>query len=230
MNRRICDGIRAGLLFLLAAGSLTGCILIPNPTPQPATSTPTPADSIIPPTATVLGTVMNETATALPTEPTAANTQAASPTSTYLPTRTNVPAPTPTWTSTPSPTPFPYALQPGTPAYVANFAYPQKGCDWIGAAGQIFGADGKPQINLIVVVSGIYGGQTIDALGITGTGAGAAYGPGGYEVQIANQPRATTGQLTIQVFDLDNRPLTEAVAFNTYQACDKNLIIINFAQ
>ena len=55
---------------------------------------------------------------------------------------------------------------------MANFAYPQKGCDWIGAAGQIFGADGKPQINLIVVVSGIYGGQTIDALGITGTAIG----------------------------------------------------------
>jgi len=224
--------ISVSLILVLMALLMGGCILIEEPTPQPATTTPTPSDIIIPNTATPQGTVVIDTATILPTNTSVADTPV--PSATPLPTQTATRVPTatqtPTATNTPSPTPFPYRLQPGSPAYINNYAHPQAGCNWIGVAGQVFGQQGVPQPNLVVVVKGFYDGKGIDAVGVTGTVAGDIYGPGGYEVPFSNKLLATQGKLTVQVFDISGNPLTEAVAFDTYTSCSKNLIIINFSQ
>ena len=102
--------------------------------------------------------------------------------------------------------------------------------DWIGVAGQVFGTDGEPKTNLVVVVRGWFGGVKNEVVAVTGTVAGDIYGPGGYEAVIGDAPQATQKQLSIQVFDLDGHPLTAITRFDTYDACDKNLIIINFSQ
>ena len=223
----------------LAAGLLSGCILAYEPTPLPLTATV--RVTVVPNTATVLPTIIVPSKTALatltpiasPTNtsiPTKTATSAPSPTNTSVPTKTATSKPSPTATFTLTPTALPYSLQPGTPAYIKNFAYPAKGCNWIGAAGQVFGADGKPQLNLVVVVKGVYGGKPIEMIGVSGTIAGDIYGPGGFEVQIGSTPLPTKGQLSIQVFDLEGNPLTDAVVFDTYSDCGRNLIIVNFSR
>jgi hypothetical protein len=220
------------VLLAMAALVVNGCILIEEPTAQPATATATPEDIIIPDTATPQTTAIIETATALPSDTPAADTPV--PSATPLPSATATNTATATQTATlirtPTPTPLPYSLQPGSPAYISNFAHPQAGCNWIGVAGQVFGPQGVPQTNLVVVVEGLYGGKVINAVGVTGTVAGDIYGPGGYEVAFSNTLLATQGMLSAQVFDLSGNPLTEAITFDTYSSCAKNLIIINFSQ
>ena len=223
----------------LAAGLLSGCILVYEPTPLPPTSTM--GVTSIPNTATMLPTIIVASETPLPTRtptasptntsvPTNTATSSPSPTNTSIPTKTATLKPSPTATFTKTPTALPYSLQPGTPVYIKNFAYPAKGCNWIGVAGQIFGADKKPKLNLVVVVKGVYGGKPIEVIGVSGTIAGDIYGPGGFELQIGNTPLATKGQLSVQVFNLEGNPLTKAVVFDTYSDCTRNLIIINFTQ
>jgi len=99
----------------------------------------------------------------------------------------------------------------------------------MGVAGQIFGADGKPQLNLVVVVKGKLGKNNLDLAGVSGIPEADIYGPGGYEIQLADKPSASTQSLSIQVYDLNGNALSDAYAFDTYPDCTQNLIVINFA-
>jgi len=223
MNRK--TNHTANILFTILISSLviSSCVLIEEPTPQPATDTATPADVIIPNTATPPATMVVDTGTPLPSDTPQADTPM--PTSTPLPSLT----PTNTATFTPSPTPVPFALQTGSPAYIQNFAYPEDGCDWLGVAGQVFGGEGEPLVNLVVLVTGTYDGKTIEMIGVTGTVSGDTYGPGGYELVLSDTPMDTTEQLVAQVFDLDGNPLSDVVPLDTFANCDSNLIILNFS-
>lgn len=197
---------------------LTGCYLIPleTPTPEPATSD---------------GAQASATNTLVP-----AFTDTAAPESTATftgtPARTSTPSHTPTAqetsTSTPVNTPVPFALQADSPVYIQNFVHTEAGCDWLGIAGQVFGEDDSPQINLVLVVQGTLGQTSIDMTGVTGVPEAHVYGPGGYEIILADMPVETDQMLAIQVFDLNGIAQSEPVVFDTYADCDKNLVIINF--
>jgi hypothetical protein len=117
-------------------------------------------------------------------------------------------------------------VQPDTPSYLQNFAHPDKACNWMGVAGQAFDKTGNPVLNLVVVVDGVVSGKALDLLGMTGTAR--AYGPGGYELVVGNKAVVSSGPLTIQLFDLAGKMLTDAFPFNTVADCKKNLILINF--
>ena len=62
------------------------------------------------------------------------------------------------------------------------------------------------------------------------TGLAPQYGQGGFEFTLANQLIATTGTLWIQLLDQQNLPLSERIYFDTYNDCEKNLVIIYFNQ
>jgi hypothetical protein len=156
--------------------------------------------------------------------PSAVETNTAAP----LPTYTLVPTVTIEPTATSTPPPAIYFPQPGTPAYIANFAHPSNGCNWLGVAGQVFGPDDLPVLNLIVSVKGKLGSTVVDAFSMTGLAEGDPYGPGGYEIKLANQTYSTSKNLAIQVFDLNAKPLSSPLTFDTFLDCGKNLIIINF--
>jgi len=166
--------------------------------------------------------------------PGSGGTQTTMPTDTLSATGTSIPTelPTalPTETSTPQFTtiPFPFILQPGIPAYIENFAHPFEGCDWLGIAGQIFDWDGTPLMNKVVMVTGDIEGKAVEIIGVTGVPEADIYGPGGFEIQVADHVFASEKALAIQVFDLDGIPITGSVLFDTFTDCEKNLIIINF--
>lgn len=162
------------------------------------------------------------------TDPAATNTPDAEATGTTV----ISPMPTLTVTETPVPTatqtPFPLILQTGSPAYIQNFAYIEAGCNWLGIAGQVFDAEGKTINNLVVNVKGNFGQVMIDEIGLTGVPEADIYGPGGYEIKIADKTLDSENVLEVQVLDIHGNSLSNALQFKTYSDCEKNLIIVNF--
>ena len=141
---------------------------------------------------------------------------------------TSTPVISSTLTPTATQTPFPLILQSGSPAYIQNFAHLDAGCSWLGIAGQVFDADGKTINNLVVNVKGSIGQTLIDEIGLTGVPEADIYGPGGYEIKIADKTFDSENTLLIQVFDIQGNNLANTIPFRTYSDCEKNLIIVNF--
>lgn len=119
-----------------------------------------------------------------------------------------------------------YKVQDGTPIFIQNFAHASAGCQWMSVAGQVFDSTSNPAKNLVVNISGTLNGQTIDLLGVTGNAE--QYGAGGYDIQLGTTPIASTGTLSIQLFDLSGKPLSEKMSFDTSADCSQNVVLINF--
>lgn len=141
--------------------------------------------------------------------------------------------PTHTHTVTSSPTATlepqnPFALQAGSPAYVANIAYPEEGCNWMGVAGQVYDSTGAPIVNLGVHLTGTLGEENIDILAITGTAP--QYGEGGFEIVLSDSPMVSSGRLSLQILSDDGQPLSDKVYFDTSSDCSENLVLINMVQ
>jgi len=141
--------------------------------------------------------------------------------------------PTLTFTATASPTATekpdnPFGIQAGSPAYVANLAYPELGCSWMGIAGQVYDSTGAPIENLGMKLTGILNDAEIDVLAITGTAP--QYGQGGFEIKLADEPVASTGSLSLQLLSDDGQPLSDEIFFDTSANCEKNLILVNLEQ
>lgn len=211
------------IIFILLCLSLTGCYLIPLEIPTPVA---TATDSEI---------QLTETETGEPEDtptPTQKPSETLAPTETEVvietATATEIATATETATATYTSTPVPFTLQADSPVYIQNFAHTDAACDWLGVAGQVFGEDGSPQINLVLVVKGTIGQTPIDLTGVTGIPEADIYGPGGYEIVLADTPAQTDDSLSIQVYDLSGNALSDPVSFDTYSDCDKNLVVINF--
>ncbi len=169
----------------------------------------------------LVSTVFTPPATATPAPPPEGVTPSAVPSPTPHPaTQTALPS-TPTTSSA-----MPFAVLDGSPLFSPAFLHADLGCAWMGAAGQVFDMDGKPISNLTVRVAGTAGGSPVDALGITGAADG--YGPGGYEVKLADQ--AVAGVFRIELRDAEGKALTEPFSFETSGRCEQNLGVINFVQ
>jgi hypothetical protein len=137
-------------------------------------------------------------------------------------------------TQTPEPTPEPistvvvyeYQLQEGSPAYIENIHHPDRGVNWMGVGGQVFDSVGNPVERIVVVAAGTLGGEPIEVLGMTG--AARQYGPGGYELQLAQRLIQSSGTVTVTLYDLAGNVLSEAVAIDTFDDPARATIIVNF--
>ncbi|MBN2084632.1 MAG: hypothetical protein JW748_05360 [Anaerolineales bacterium] len=141
--------------------------------------------------------------------------------------RTSGPTDTPVYNLNPQDTPkpfFPFIVEGGNPTYSAS----PKGCSWLGVAGAIYDLSHNPLDNLLVQLQGKLSGNTIELEQITGQ---AAEGQGGgFEFQLADEPVLSLNALRIQVLDGNRNPISDKIVFNTYAACDKNLITVVFIQ
>ncbi|MFH2103444.1 MAG: hypothetical protein ABIJ39_08855 [Chloroflexota bacterium] len=169
-----------------------------------------------------------------------------SPTIVPLPTRTRAPE----WTPIPSNTPFSLGLgtqstgegdttlTPGPTStsmpVTVNISYlnsttyhPDSACNWMGVAGLAVDKNNNPILYLTVHLSGMLNDQQVDYYSLTGTATN--YGPSGFEFVLGNQPVASTGTIWIQLLDgQSNLPLTEKVYIDTYNDCERNLVLIRF--
>jgi len=145
----------------------------------------------------------------------------------------NTPSPTetPVLPTDPTPTLVPdvwYIIQPGTPLATYNTPHAAAGCSWLGVGGQVFGADSVPVLGLSILVGGTLDGYRVGSLG--NTGMETNIGEGGYEITLADYPVDSSGTLWIQIVDSIGKPLSEKVAFDTVNDCERNFILINFIQ
>lgn len=218
-------------LVLIATVGLIGYFLILysnpqiglNPFPPPtmpvlanvATTTPTPPR--LPPTWT-------PTAKATETMRPSATPSMEAPSPTVAPTNEIIPTFALTDTGE-----YPYQVQ-GLPAAMANTVFhPGESCDWQAVAGTVVDLQGKPVVGVLVRLTGVYHGRTIDMNTLTG-GASAWYGESGYEFFLGSEPLSTSNTLAVQLVDQALMPISPRVVFNTYEECNKNLILINFKQ
>jgi len=218
-------------LVLLVTVGLIGFFLVLYSNPQIGLN-PFP-----PPTMPVLANVPTSTPTPPRLPPTW--TPTLKPTETMRPSATAVadtPSPTMVSTSEFAPTfaltdtgEYPYQVQ-GLPAAMANTVFhPDESCEWQGVAGTVVDLQGKPVVGVLVRLTGVYHGRTMDMNTLSG-GASAWYGESGYEFFLGSDPIATSNTLAVQLVDQALMPISPRVVFNTYEECNKNLILINFKQ
>lgn len=127
---------------------------------------------------------------------------------------------------------MPVVLHEGSPQYIPSTSFhPDLGCNWLGVAGQVIDVDGAPVLGLIIEVGGLLDGKRIgNPTLLQATGLATAYGDAGFEVKLADEPIASEGTLWIQVLDQAGLPLSAKISFDTFQDCERNLIVIYFKQ
>ena len=132
----------------------------------------------------------------------------------------------------PTETPFSgyyaFALQNDINAIQSTLFKPNYGCNWIGVAGQVFDLQGRPVMGVRVWLRGTYNGKRVDLLSLTLESS--PYGPSGFELTLGDTPLNSTEKLSIQLLDQANIPISDRVYFDTFEDCQKNLILINFKQ
>jgi hypothetical protein len=157
-------------------------------------------------------------------------TETPRPSSTLAPTSTSftiVTAP-PTLKPTKPPLGYPFVLQRGSPVAVANIYHPEWGCNWMGVGGQVVDMNGDPLLGLIIKLSGALTGVHLPEHMTSLTGVALNYGRAGFEFTLADHPIASKGTLWLQLLDQSLIPISDKVYFDTYESCEKNLIIVNF--
>ena len=230
---------RSGNLFwnLLTLFTLIGVILVvvvvaylfqyPNSPLNPLPPAPLPEVLVLP---TATPTLRSLPATWTPTVPLPANTP--EPTATIDVPLVTVTAVEGELEATPEPTDasgnYAFELKSETVALDGKIFHPDWACNWLGAAGQVEDLQGRPAKGIRVVVGGTLNGSRVDMNSLTGTAL--QYGPSGYEFRLADAPVASSGKLWVQLLDQAGLPLSAKVYFDTVDACDKNLILINFKQ
>jgi hypothetical protein len=158
------------------------------------------------------------------------------PTNTPWPTNTLVPTSTPIGadTDTPGPIntagPMGFELQPGDPSAIPARAYhPGIGCNFMGASGQALDVRSNAVEGLVVQLGGSLEGRLFETQ-VTLTGL-VASGDGRYEFTISDHPISSKQTLWVQLFDQSGLvAMSDKIFFDTYDDCERNLIIINFKQ
>ena len=134
----------------------------------------------------------------------------------------------PAATETPFSGYYAFVLQNDINAIESTLFRPNLGCEWIGVAGQVFDFQGRPVMGVRVWLRGTYDNKRVDLLSLTLESS--PYGPSGYEITLGNRPINSNDQLSIQLLDQAGIPISDRVYFDTFEDCQKNLILINFKQ
>ena len=142
--------------------------------------------------------------------------------------------PTLTMTFTPTVTPSPtLELMPfiliGEPEYMSSaLLRPSLGCEWLIIAGQVWDLQDAPVQGLTMHLYGELGEYAIDRYALTGSAT--TYGESGYEFTLENLLINSQDSLFIQLVDSNGIPFSHPYALETFNDCQKNLILVNFKQ
>ena len=177
------------------------------------------------PSETAIAAVTDDPAFPAPPSATLTRTGTLEPTATLTLTST----PTPTVTTTPTPEVYPFVLI--GEAEMMNYALIRPGlsCDYLIIAGQVWDLQDVPVTDSATVhLFGTLGGFTIDRFALPGSAQ--VYGESGYEFVLEGLVVDSVDSLEIRLEDTNGLPLSAAYAIQTYQDCQKNLILVNFKQ
>jgi len=121
-----------------------------------------------------------------------------------------------------------FVIQEGAPIGMPNWAHQEEGCNWLGVAGQVFDLNGDPIMDLIVEAGGTLDGQPM--LGLSLTGVATAYGPGGYEIQLADHVIASHGTVWLQIKNDAGDLFSGNIYIERFADCAANLLLLNFVE
>jgi hypothetical protein len=169
--------------------------------------------------------------------PTWTPTPTAEPTMTFTPAPTHTPTSTPTLLVLPSPTETPSLTPTAQPRFTlvggvrhlrAGSVVSGRTCAWMGVGGNVTDLEDNPVTGLTVLLGGEYEGKAIRMTATTGTAS--AYGAGGFEITIANDPNPSRETIYLQLFTPGGTAISDRFFFRTYDECDRNLIRMDFTQ
>jgi len=124
---------------------------------------------------------------------------------------------------------YPFVLK-SNPIPMSNLVFhPDGDCSWQGIAGQVQDMQGRPVRGLSVHLIGSYNGRAVDMTTLSGA-AQAWYGESGFEFVLGTTPLDSKDELYLQLADQGMVALSAAVPVETFSACDKNLVLVNFKQ
>lgn len=138
--------------------------------------------------------------------------------------------PTLTPTVTPSPTLelMPFILI-GEPELMSSaLLRPSLGCEWLIIAGQVWDLQDAPVRGMTLHLFGELDGYEIDRFSLTGSAT--TYGESGYEFTLENVLVDSQDSIFIQLVDSNGIPVSHPYELETYNDCQKNLILVNFKQ
>lgn len=184
------------------------------------TTTQTPY--IMPPTWTPTPTM---TATATPVPP----TDTATP-QVYLPTgfsSDQIITPTPTSTAVSSS--FPFIPMGNIIAVDAARFYSEKSCTWLGIEGQVFDLKNAPQFGLVVRLGGYLNNRSMRDMQAVTRDENGGQNPH-YLIELPDSLTGSQGTLYVRLYDQGGIPLSEPIYFDTFEDCQRNLVLINFKQ
>jgi len=118
--------------------------------------------------------------------------------------------------------------QKGTPIGIQNFVQLEKGCNWSGIGGQVFGQSGAPITGLVIKLTGKMEGQNILYYAITG--GSLQFGPGGFLIELTDHPVASKYTATLQVLDITGAEKSAPIPIITYGDCTRNLLLVNIIE
>jgi hypothetical protein len=110
----------------------------------------------------------------------------------------------------------------------SNLIRPSLGCEWLIIAGQVWDLQDAPLKGLTLHLYGELAGYTIDRYSLTGSAPD--YGESGYEFLLENLVVNSQEALFIQLVDSNGIPFSHPYALETFNDCQKNLILVNFKQ
>lgn len=157
-------------------------------------------------------------------------TPTATPTSAFTATTTPTGSSTQAPTLTPSPIPelMPFILIGEQENLSSALIRPGLGCDTLIIAGQVWDLQDAPIKGLQLHLSGALGGFLIDSFAVSGSATN--YGESGYEFTLDNLRIPSDDTLFLQLLDAIGNPLSHPFSIQTFNDCQKNLILINFKQ
>jgi hypothetical protein len=217
------------LLSAICIGAVFLMIFL-NPNSNLNPLKPIPMDTQINlPTSTSTPRQLAPTWTPTPTL-TPAPTYTPRPTNTLVPTSTAFGAPTDTPGPTNTPGPMSFELQPGDPqAIPARVYHPGIGCTFMGITGQALDVRNNAVEGMVVQLGGTLEGRLFETQ-FTLTGL-VVSSDGRYEFTIADHPITSKQTLWVQLLDQSGLvPMSDKIYFDTYDDCERNLIIVNFRQ
>lgn len=230
--------IQVVLIFIILGMLVSSCGALPTLPSLDATVTiKTPRFTVDPGLPTAAGQVEHQEVTEIALETPSAPPETAN--AVIQPVETGIP-PTQAGpiasTATTAPEPIftaHYVLQVMNPHYLANFTHSELGCDWLGVGGQVFNREGVVQKDIIIKAGGDLNGSPVIeqmTMPLADPDIDIAYGPGGFELTLANSPAESDSTLWIQLFSLEGKPLSEQIFLITYDDCQKNLLLMNFVE
>jgi len=130
-------------------------------------------------------------------------------------------------TMTVTPTPMPASAEF---SYLASTSiHAELACNWMGVGGKVLDIDGNPLRSQTVQLGGTLNNKPVDRIMLSGNVPGYD-GTSGFEFVLGDHPIASTQELWIQLIDNAGKPLTEKISFDTFDDCQKNLVMVVFTK